>query len=86
MGILPKMILGNVVDPLELLDCVYDDFRVVISVLVCFLSFGRNGGLEPEWRVWIRNAVRKSRIAYRSSKSVRLGLDDLAKVITRLLF
>ena len=77
---------GEFVDPLELLDCLYDDFRVVISVLACFPSFGRNGGLEPKWRAWSGNAVRESRSVYRSSKSARLGLDDLAKVITHFPF
>ena len=64
----------------------FDDFRVVIRVLVCFPSFGRNDGFELEWRAWSGNAARESRSACRSSESARLGLDDLGKVITRLLF
>ena len=86
LGILPDNQPGEFVDPLELLDSLYDDFRVVICVLVCFPSFGENGGLEPEWRVWMGNAVWESRSACRSSESARLGLHDLAQVITRLFF
>ena len=59
---------------------------MIIRVCVFFEVFGREAGLEPEWRAWVGNAVRESRSAYRSSKSARLGLDDLAKVITHLLF
>ena len=59
---------------------------MIIRVCAFLEVFGGKARLEPEWRVWIGNAVRESRSAYRSSKSVRLGLDDLAKVITHLLF
>ena len=32
LGILPEMIPGKFVDLLELLDCLFDDFRIVIWV------------------------------------------------------
>ena len=59
---------------------------MVIRVWAFFEVFGREAGLESEWRVWIGNAVLESQSANRSSKSARLGLDDLAKVITRFSF
>ena len=59
---------------------------MIIRVCASFEVSGQNGGLEPEWQVGIGNAVRESRSAHRSSKSARLGLDDLAKVITRFPF
>ena len=51
-----------------------------------FEVFGQEAGLEPKWRAWFGNAVRESRSACRSSKSARLGFDDLAKLITRFPF
>ena len=51
-----------------------------------FEVFRREAGLEPERRAWIGNAVLESRSACRSSKSARLGLNDLAKVITHFPF
>ena len=59
---------------------------MIIRVCAFFEVFGQKARLEPEWRVWSGNAVRESRSACRSSESARLGLDDLAKVITHFTF
>ena len=40
LGILPDMHPGKFVDLLELLESVYYDFRVVISVFAVFFVFG----------------------------------------------
>ena len=82
----PDNRVGKFVDPLELLDCLFNDFRIVIWIWCVSRGFGRKARLEREWRAWSGNAVRESQSACRSSKSARLGLNDLAKVITRLFF